>query len=139
MRIVGGIESYSFRKRDKYNIKFICLPPNSTHPLDVCAFGPLKQYWRVVLETFRKTRLGRNEPSVPKWIFPELLSSLGTRLEPTKAKNIISGFKKCGIVPLDKTIFLAPHTSEKSHSIKMRQHWTIPLLGLLRRVVVLTL
>ena len=41
----------------EYNIRFISLPPNSTHltqPLDVCFFRPAKRHWRKVLSDWRK-------------------------------------------------------------------------------------
>lgn len=37
---------------EQYNIKFILIPPRSTHftlPLDVAFFGPLKKAWRQIL------------------------------------------------------------------------------------------
>lgn len=43
-------------------IKFICLPPNSTHltqPLDVAFFRPLKQAWRAILSKYKDCE-GRN-------------------------------------------------------------------------------
>ena len=45
------------RKCERYNVKFICLPPNSAHPtqpLDVPHFKPLKTSWCSILNDFRK-------------------------------------------------------------------------------------
>ena len=92
------------RKCLKYNIKFICLPPNSTHltqPLDVAYFHPLKVEWRKILNEFRKTKVGQKETSIPKNVFPTLLKKLIERLERNGKTNVVSGFRKCGIFPLD--------------------------------------
>jgi hypothetical protein len=91
------------------NIRFACLPPNTTHlcqPLDVSTFGPLKKYWRRVLTNW-KMRDGRQLPTLPKEWFPRLLSQLLDSLKPTMAQNIESGFRKCGIVPFDPTAVLS--------------------------------
>ena len=99
------------RKCERHQIKFICLPPNSTHltqPLDVAYFKPLKVAWRNILIGFRKTKLGQKEASIPKDIFPQLLSQLIKVLKEGNGKaNLIAGFRKCGIVPLDVTQLLA--------------------------------
>ena len=93
------------RKCQKYQIKFICLPPNSTHltqPLDVAFFKPFKVIWRKILNDFCKTKVGVKEESIPKDIFPQLLSKLMKALKEGKSKeNLVAGFKKCGIVPID--------------------------------------
>jgi len=98
--------------------KFIFLPANSTHltqPLDVAFFRPLKQAWRTILKEWKKGP-GRKEPSVPKSIFPTLLDKLITALEPNHRSNIISGFEKCGIIPLNrnKVLSMIPNTPESS-------------------------
>jgi hypothetical protein len=90
-------------KCETLNIAFVCLPPNSTHlcqPLDVSVFAPLKKYWRQVLTDW-KMKEGRQFPVLPKERFPRLLSELMKHLKPTLADNIRSGFRKCGIVPLN--------------------------------------
>ena len=43
------------RKCERHDVKFICLPPNSTHltqPLDVAYFKPLKTSWCSILNDF---------------------------------------------------------------------------------------
>ena len=43
-------------KCEDQNIRFACLPPNSTHmcqPLDVCLYGPMKRYWRETLTEWK--------------------------------------------------------------------------------------
>lgn len=89
----------------EHDIHFIFLPSNSTHltqPLDVAFFAPLKQYWRQILEKW-KLGGGRSMSSVPKDKFPRLLKSLMKRIEVNGPINVKAGFKKCGIVPVDKS------------------------------------
>ena len=104
----------------KYNIRFICLPPNSTHmtqPLEVAYFKPLKVAWRKILNEFRKTKVGQKETSIPKDIFPQLLTKLVKALDECNGKeNLVSGFRKCGIVPCDVTPLLGSLPSAPSSS-----------------------
>lgn len=95
------------------NIKFIFLLSNSTHltqPLDVAFFRPLKMAWRSILEKWKQGP-GRNEASLAKDKFPPLLKELCGTLKET---NVIAGFKKCGIVPLDRSKVLNMLPSGKS-------------------------
>lgn len=88
----------------KNNIAFICLPPNATHilqPLDVAYFRPLKVKWRQVLMTWKESQVGRKLTTTPKEIFPGLLKKALDNLPDTR-ENLIAGFKKTGIVPLNK-------------------------------------
>ena len=88
------------------DISFIFLPANSTHltqPLDVAFFCPLKSTWRQILEEWKKGS-GRAEATVPKDKFPALLKKLCDSL---KEENVISGFKKCGIAPLNRNKVLS--------------------------------
>lgn len=91
---------------EENDIKFIALPPNSTHllqPLDVAFFRPLKSHWRDVLTIWKKTTSGSRCMNVPKDEFPRLLKELIAALEPDAKNNLKSGFRKTGIFPLDKT------------------------------------
>lgn len=95
------------------NINFIFLPANSTHltqPLDVAFFRPLKMTWRNILEEWEKSS-GRNEATVPKDRFPTLLKKLCDSL---RSENVIAGFKKCGIVPLDRNKVLSMLPGKKT-------------------------
>ncbi len=85
------------------NIRFILLPPNSTHLtqlLDVSVFRPLKQSWRVVFEEWKL----ENKGVMQKPIFLYLLKS---SIEKTKnmRSNIVSGFRGTGVYPFDHTKF----------------------------------
>ena len=95
------------RKCERHNVKFICLLPNSAHltqPIDVAYFKPLKTSWRSILNDFQKIKFGQKESAIPKDIFPRLLSQLVKALEEENGKaNLIKGFKKCRIVPIDVT------------------------------------
>lgn len=89
---------------EKHNIGFICLPPNATHilqPLDVAYFRPLKCKWRQVLLDWKNSQSGRALPTTPKDQFPCLLKKALESLTETKG-NLIAGFRKSGIVPIDK-------------------------------------
>lgn len=102
--------------------KFVFLPANSTHltqPLDVAFFRLLKQAWRTILKEWKKGP-GRKEPSVPKCIFPTLLDKLITALEPNHISNIMSGFEKCGIIPLNrnKVLGMIPSANTPETSIE---------------------
>ena len=84
------------------NIKFVCLPPNSTHlcqPLDVSFFGPMKRVWREILDEHK--RQNRKSTTLAKEVFPALLDQLMEKVFQTSNQNIKSGFKACGIVPLN--------------------------------------
>jgi len=81
------------------------LPPNSTHltqPLDVAYFRPMKVAWRKILTQWKESK-GRKLPSIPKDEFPRLLSLLMTKLKEKSAENLIAGFRKMGISPVDKS------------------------------------
>ena len=89
------------------NISFTCLPPNSTHlaqPLDVAFYGPLKRSWRIILDEW-KTSQKKRSALVTTDAFPGLLRKLYSKMYPSgsaeKSTNLIAGFKKCGINPLN--------------------------------------
>ncbi|CAG4995233.1 unnamed protein product [Parnassius apollo] len=91
------------RECKEKNVHFIFLPPNSTHltqPLDVAFFRPTKGAWRDILFLWKKTE-GRTLPSIPKSVFPSLLKKLIGRIEGQARSNILAGFMKTGISPLN--------------------------------------
>ena len=89
---------------ERENIAFVCLPPNSTHlcqPLDVAVYSSLKIHWRAVLSKW-KLGPGKNKPTLPKDLFPNQLRKLLESMGDCMQTNILSGFRKCGICPLDR-------------------------------------
>ena len=86
-------------------IAFVCLPQNSTHltqPLDIAFYKPLKVNWRKVL-TARKLKTRSTNCSVmPKDQFPRQLKRLHEAIDENAAENLISGFRKAGIYPLNR-------------------------------------
>jgi len=91
-------------KCEEHDISFIFLPPNSTHltqPLDVAFFRPMKIGWRKILEKW-KVGPGRKQSTIPKDTFPSLLLKLQTALDPNARQNLLAGFQKCGISPLNR-------------------------------------
>lgn len=82
------------------NIKFLLLPPNSTHlcqPLDLAYFSPLKTAWRKLLDEYKSKHRG----SIAKDIFPRKLKQVLEIIEKNSAQNLKSGFAASGIYPLD--------------------------------------
>lgn len=91
------------------DIRFVCLPPNTTHisqPLDVAFFSPMKRIWRNILTRWKESKPGSKFSTIPKDLFPTLLKELIKSLEENKSQNLISGFRKCGIYPLNKQMLL---------------------------------
>ena len=96
----------------QHNIKFITMPPSSTHlcqPLDVAVFRMLKAHWRKILDNWRKT--SRQSGCIPKGQIPPLLSLLCSKLAPSHLK---SGFSASGIYPLDRQQVLKRLPGQKS-------------------------
>lgn len=99
------INAEVIKECDKYDIRFVCLPPHSSHltqPLDVAYFAPMKSMWRKILTTWKESDYGRNLSNIPKDVFPKLLKELIDSLYADKSNNIVSGFRKAGIYPLTK-------------------------------------
>lgn len=69
-------------------------------PLDVAFYAPLKKYWREILSHW-KTTDGRRLPVLSKDCFPQLLTKLHKKLADRGRQNIISGFDKAGLYPLN--------------------------------------
>lgn len=104
----------------EHDIHFIFLPANSTHltqPLDVAFFAPLKRNWRQILEKW-KFGAGRNMSSIPKDKFPRLLNNLLKRLAVNASNNVRSGFRKCGIVPVNKDQVLKMLPTEPTQTVQ---------------------
>ena len=92
------------------NVKFIALPPNSTHmlqPLDVAFFGPMKRFWRKILGDWKNSPEGRPYPVLPKPMFPLLLGKLLNKLKTEGDTNRLQGgFQGSGIYPLNREVVL---------------------------------
>lgn len=90
----------------KENVRFVCLPPNSTHvaqPLDVSFFGPLKRIWRKILTEYKLKH--KKVKVIPKDVLPRLLRKTWDHFHRTDNRgkeNLESGFRTCGIVPCDR-------------------------------------
>lgn len=89
---------------EENNIKFICLPPNSTdktQPLDVAFFAPMKGAWKKVLQNFKNNN--PNASAVNKQAFPTLVTELLNEKDFKKKikENLLSGFRSTGIYPQD--------------------------------------
>lgn len=86
-------------------ITLICLPPNSTRltqPLDVAFLRLLKIAWGQVLSEWKDTNERIHNTNIQKQHFPPLLSKMLKIMEPNIKDNLIAGFRKCGIVPLNE-------------------------------------
>ncbi|KAJ8910919.1 hypothetical protein NQ315_014253 [Exocentrus adspersus] len=86
------------------NISLICLPANSTHltqPLDIAFFRLLKIAWRKILANWKESEEGISYTVLQKQHFPPLLTKLMQAIEPNTVANLKSGFRKCGIVPIN--------------------------------------
>ncbi|KAG5871795.1 hypothetical protein JTB14_023478 [Gonioctena quinquepunctata] len=114
------------QKCEEHEIRFILLPPNSTHltqHLDVSVFRPIKTAWRQILQRWKKNNRG----VVRKDVFPRLLNQALNHVEASGEKNIKSGFEATGICPLNRKKVLLdklPKTDEPAlpgdmvHSLK---------------------
>lgn len=82
------------------DIRFVCLPPNSTdklQPLDVGVFGPMKAAWRTVLTEYK--RKNPKVVGIQKTDFPSLLASMLEKADP--GKHLPAAFDRCGLYPLN--------------------------------------
>lgn len=116
------------------NIRFVLLPPNSTHicqPLDVAFFRPLKMEWRKVLTTWKE----KNRGVLPKSEFPKLLRITLETVGYKESKNAIAGFKASGIYPLDKEQVLKKIPKQKNEEeevAEINRSWTEAIVNHLK-------
>lgn len=118
---------------EKYKIRLIFLPPNSTHllqPLDVGVFGPLKCAWKHVLTEWKETD-GKHATTLPKWTLPRLLLQLLHAMEPRWPQLAVSAFRTCGIYPLDPEAVLLKLRREDPALFKNREAVSPNLLAFL--------
>ena len=71
---------------------------HTCYNLDVAVFSSLKRAWRVILDEWKKEV--RTEGSFNKY-FPSLLKLLVNTQGESMKINLQSGFRACGICPLD--------------------------------------
>lgn len=105
----GHFDTMPQRYKPKPGTKRRDIIAAKTQPLDVAFFRPMKTHWRQTLTKW-KEGAGRNATALPKHQFPQLLSATLTSMESKSASNILSGFGKCGIIPLcrDKVLKRLP-------------------------------
>lgn len=86
-----------------HGVIIVTLPPhcsNKLQPLDVAVFGPFKAYYNAAIENWLV-----NNPGKPLTIY-KIAQCVGeAHIKAVSAKNIMSGFKKTGIFPLDRDVF----------------------------------
>lgn len=104
-------------KCEEMNIRFILLPPNTTHlcqPLDVAVFRGMKIKWRKVLNEWKAKHYG----PLQKSSFPALLRKTIEEIT-SVADNLKSGFSATGIYPFNpsKVLNKIPGDPERNESI----------------------
>lgn len=117
-------------------IFFTMLPKHSTHlaqPLDVAFFRPLKCKWRSLLQEWRNNG---NKGSLSKIHFPPMLKKLLESLEDKCEDKIKSGFKKTGIVPVDRQQVLdqLPNKGVEANPVAVGEDMDDSVVGLLRQL-----
>ena len=64
-------------------------------------FAPLKKAWRSILLDWKLTSRGKKFATQPKEDLSKLLNDLLTSINENSRKNLISGFRACGLVPFN--------------------------------------
>lgn len=115
----------------QHDIKFICLPPNTTHltqPLDIAYFRPLKMKWRQIITDYKLS--GPNK-IIAKSDFPRLLKSLTMALSENGQGNLRSGFEKSGIYPLNREKVLQRIPTNENLDPAVQQNVSASIIELL--------
>lgn len=89
----------------KEKVIVFTLPPNTTHitqPLDKSCFSPLKSQWKKAIQAF----IAQNQHCATRYDFNHLF--LQAWVNSMTMKNVIAGFKKCGVYPFNRAAFVAP-------------------------------
>lgn len=115
---------------------FTMLPKHSTHlahPLDVDFFRPLKCKWRLLLQKWRDQE---NKGTLSKIYFPPLLKTLIDEWKKSCADNIKNGFRKTGIIPLNRQQVLKelPNEEVGANPVNIESDMDDSLLSLLREL-----
>ena len=93
------------RMAAEQQVILFCLPPHTTHltqPLDKSCFSALKSFWNEECHMYTVNNPGK---VVTRFQFSTLFSAAWSRA--MTRGNIISGFRFCGIYPLNPDSFLA--------------------------------
>ncbi|KAF2905483.1 hypothetical protein ILUMI_00695 [Ignelater luminosus] len=90
-------------KARKFGVDILTLPPHCSHrmqPLDVSVFGPFKSYYNAAVDFW----MLRN-PGIPMTIY-QVAECVGeAHPKAFTPANIIAGFKRSGIYPLNRSVF----------------------------------
>ncbi|KAF2885440.1 hypothetical protein ILUMI_20720 [Ignelater luminosus] len=90
-------------KARKFGVNILTLPPHCSHrmqPLDVSVFGPFKSYYNAAVDSW----MLRN-PGIPMTIY-QVAECMGeAHPKAFTPANIIAGFKRSGIYPLNRSVF----------------------------------
>lgn len=108
------------RKLSQLNIILYGLPPNTTHllqPLDVSVFGPLKKQWPKAVHEWEKAN---PDKVFGKYDFAKVFLPFYNTF--ATVQNIVNGFRKCGIVPMNED---APDYSKLESNAAQRQHSSV--------------
>ena len=103
---------------EKENIRFVFLPPNTTHltqPLNVAYYRSVKYAWRAILSEWKEKT--NSSTTLPKDEFLPLLKKLVEKVNITGTENLISGFRACGIVLVDRNKVLDKQPSRRAEAI----------------------
>lgn len=121
------------RKCEAANIAFILFPPNATdklQPLDVAVFRSFKLAWRKVLKIW-KTKKGA---TTFKENFPILYKETSHSISNKSGENLISGFRACGLYPLNPEAVLKKFPGMSSiHSSANESNFHGNLVSLLQK------
>ena len=92
----------------------LCLPPHTTpesQPLDVGVFAPLKMQWSKICHDFYHKNPGK---VITNFNFSSLFSEAWCRA--VTPVNIIAGFRRAGVYPLNPQAVAITEQSDRSHS-----------------------
>lgn len=117
------------------DIYFTALPANSTHllqPLDVSVFRPMKSHWREILGNYRAEC--RSSGTIPKEIFPVMLSQLWQKMKNDSKSSIISGFAATGLCPRDveRPVSKLPGSTATPNRKEIREDLDATLIEMLK-------
>lgn len=99
----------------KHNIRFCFLPPNSTHLTQVLDLSFFKSFKAAFREVLLEWKMKNPQAGVlPKHIFPSLLRKVLQKMEPKLAKILKNGFRKAGLIPLNRNAVLKELPKEAS-------------------------